>query len=135
MENFYRKNIQLLRLDQMTSAPWHWLPNEKCEKTKAFFKFLGKEYLTPEEFSDIINMRFHIELYEVPEAPIQTTFEIRSEYFFWKDTAGKRYAGLRQSQTPGSKYYNIKAFSNSLGNIVDKLFDRRPERKKREVYK
>ena len=135
MENLYQKNIQTLRIQQMAQPPWHWVPNPRCIKTMAFFNFLGKDSLTPEEFLDIINMRFQIELEEIPESPIQTTFEVFSEHFIWKDTAGRRYAGLRQSEHAASKYYNIKAHSNNRHDLIDKLFDRKAVRKKREVIK
>lgn len=135
MENLQNKNRIVLRIQQQTHKPWHWIPNDGCERTQAFFKFLGKESIPPEEIEGIVRMKFDIELLEVPEAPVVTTFEVFSEYFIWRDFERNRYAGLRRSQTPGSGYYNIKAFSRDRGTLTDRLFGREPIRKMYERTK
>lgn len=135
MDNLLNKNRILLRIQQQWQHPWEFIPDPECERTVAFFKFLGKESIKPEEIESIIHMKFDIELEEAKEAHVVTTFEVFSEYFIWRDQERNRYAGLRKSETPGSKYYNIKAFSRDRGTLIDRLFGREPLRKQYERHK
>lgn len=122
-----------IRIQQDLKHPDRWEPLAKCERSKKFFEFLGKDYLTLKEVSSIPEMTFSVKF---EEHPVKATGRIR-EFSFgvtFHNKETRMYYGLLNNTDQkylGNHYCHYDKDNSYISSNFNYLYERMTYRLKK----
>jgi len=122
-----------IRVQQDLKHPDRWEPLSSCQRSKKFFEFLGKEYLTLKEVSSIPETTFSVKF---EEHPIKATGKIREFSFgvtFYNHSTGMYYGILNNTDQKylGNHYCHYDKGNNYMSKNFNYLYERMAYRLKK----